>query len=243
MILAKVLFLIQAYSLWIYGAGFLAVLLSLRELRQAQKDKAETIFTLEKELATIRENRARTSLVLAIALLAMVTVVIFVVIPSQPMPLAQEPTPTSLLVIELPTSTPAPPTPTMTRIPTRPRPTPLPPTPTATATQRPQPPPCPQPGVQITSPTMNQVISGRVTILGTAQIDRFQFYKIEYGMGENPTQWHSIGEVNRTPVVNGVLGIWDTTGFPNGTFVLRLTVVDITGNFPPPCDVRVTIQQ
>lgn len=241
MILAKVLSLIQAYSLWIYGAGFLAALLSLRELRKAQKDKAETIFTLEKELATIRERRARTTLIFTITLLAIVTVVMFVVIPTQPLPRALESTPTSLLVIELPTSTPAPPTPTMTRIPTRPRPTLPPPTPTATATPQ-SPPPCPQPGVQITFPTMNQVISGRVTILGTAQIDRFQFYKLEYGMGEKPTQWHSIGEVNRTPVVNGVLGIWDTAGFPSGTFVLRLTVVDITGNFPPPCDVHVIIQ-
>jgi hypothetical protein len=241
MMLIKVLSLIKAYSLWIYIAGFLAALLSLRELRKAQKDKQETIFTLEKELASARENRARTSLILASALLVVLTLLMFIVIPAQPIPVAQEPTPTSLLVIELPTSTPAPPTPTMTRIPTRPRPTPLPPTPTATATPMP-PPPCPQPGVQITSPRMNQVISGQVTILGTAQIDRFQFYKLEYGIGENPAQWHSIGEINRTPVVNGVLGVWNTTGFPSGVFTLRLTVVDITGNFPPPCDVRVMIQ-
>lgn len=239
--LMKALSLIQAYSLWIYIAGFLAALFSLRELRKAQRDKKETIFTLEKELATVRENRARTSLILAIGLLAVLTLAMFVVIPTQPVPVAQEPTFTPLLVIELPTSTPAPPTPTMTRIPTRPRPTPLPPTPTATATILP-PPPCPQPGVQITSPAVNQVISGQVTILGTAQIDRFQFYKLEYGMGENPAQWHSIGEVNRTPVVNGVLGVWNTTGFPSGVFTLRLTVVDITGNFPPPCDVQVIIK-
>lgn len=241
MMLMKILSLIQAYSLWIYIAGFLAALFSLRELRKAQKDKKETIFTLEKELATVRENRARTSLILAAILLVSLTLVMFVVIPAQPIPVAQEPTSTPLLVIELPTSTPAPPTPTMTRIPTRPRPTPLPPTPTATSTS-PPPPPCPQPGVQITSPVMNQVISGQVTILGTAQIDRFQFYKLEYGMGENPAQWHSIGEVNRTPVVNGVLGVWNTTGFPSGVFTLRLTVVDITGNFPPPCDVLVIIK-
>lgn len=241
MILMRVLSLIQAYSLWIYAAGFLAALLSLRELRKAQKDKKETIFTLEKELASVRENRARTSLILTIVLLFALTIVMFAVIPAQPSPLAQKPTPTSLLVIELPTSTPAPPTPTMTRIPTRPRPTPLPPTPTATSTPLP-PPPCPQPGVQITSPVMNQIISGQVTILGTAKIDRFQFYKLEYGIGENPAQWHSIGEINRTPVVNGILGVWNTTGFPSGVFTLRLTVVDITGNFPPPCDVRVIIQ-
>ncbi len=65
---------------------------------------------------------------------------------------------------------------------------------------------------------------------------------MEYGLGEIPDQWHSIGSVNRTPVVNSMLVVWDTSGFPNGVAWLRLTVVDVSGNFPPPFEVRVTIQ-
>ena len=95
----------------------------------------------------------------------------------------------------------------------------------------------------MTYPTDRQVISGTVTIQGTATVENLQFYKIEYGLGESPEQWHSIGEIQPAAVVNGVLGVWDTTGFPAGVFTLRLTVVDITGNYPPPHDVRVTIQQ
>ena len=82
-----------------------------------------------------------------------------------------------------------------------------------------------------------------MTIRGTAQIDNFQFYKLEYGLGENPQQWNSIGDIHRSPVADGALGVWDTAGFPNGVFKLRLTVVEISGNFPPPLEVRVIIQQ
>jgi hypothetical protein len=242
MIFARILTLIKAYSLWLYAAGFLALLLSLHELRQAQKLRAATIFTLEKELAAVRERRGRTTFIVALSLLILLTVLIFVVLPAQPLPPVQEPSPTPPL-LELPTSTPVTPTPTRTRIPTRPRPTPLPPTATPGSTEPPPPPACAQPGIRITSPSMNQVVSGQVTIRGTAQMDQFQFYKLEYGLGENPQQWHSTGDVHRSPVVDNVLGTWDTAGFPNGVCKLRLTVVDVTGNFPPPCEVRVVIQQ
>ena len=43
---------------------------------------------------------------------------------------------------------------------------------------------------------------------------------------------HIASDVHRTAVVNGALDVWDTTGIPDGTYTLRLTVVDIRGNFP-----------
>lgn len=241
MILARIQSLIRAYAPYLYGAGFLALLLGWREIHQARRLKNETIFSLEKELAAARYRRGRNALFFVLAILALLTAFGYGIAPETPLPATPEPTAT-LLVIELPTPTPVTPTPTSTRIPTRPVPTPLPPTATPTATRRPTP-VCAQPGVCITAPTMNQVIAGQVTIRGTAQIDRFQFYKLEYGLGEDPQQWNSIGEVHRSPVVDGALGVWDTAGFPNGVFKLRLTVVDISGNFPPPHEVRVIIQQ
>ena len=134
MILARIQSLIRAYALYLYGAGLLALLLSWREIGQAQKLKAETIFSLEKELAAVRGRRGRTALVMVLAFLILLTVLAYVVVPSELLPPALEPTPT-LMVIELPTTTPVIPTPTRTRIPTRPRPTPLPPTATPTATR------------------------------------------------------------------------------------------------------------
>lgn len=241
MIFARIQSLIRAYALYLYGAGFLALLLSWREISQARKLQAETIFSLEKELAIVRYRRGRNALLFVLAVLVLLTVLAYGIVPAGSVPATPEPTPTRL-VIELPTPTLAIPTPTRTRIPTRPVPTAVPPTAVPTAT-RPPAPVCAQPGVCITAPTMNQVIAGQVTIRGTAQVDQFQFYKLEYGLGEDPQQWNSIGDVHRSPVVDGALGVWDTAGFPNSVFKLRLTVVDMSGNFPPPHEVRVIIQQ
>lgn len=236
----RILSFIHEYAVWLYGAGALALLFSLYELRAARRSSAATIFSLEREFAGRRENRARVLLATSVALLALLTVLRFAIVPSEPLPPVRAPTPTRL-VLEPPTLVPLTPTPTVTRIPTRPRPTPAPPTETPTPTAVP-PPPCARPDVCIAVPAPNQVISGTVAIQGTANIEAFQFYKIEYGMGEAPDQWNSIGDVQTTPVVNGTLAVWITAGFPESVYKLRLTVVDVSGNFPSPYEVRVIIR-
>jgi len=240
MTLPRVLAFIHAYTAWLYAAGLLVLVYSLYELREARKNRVETIFSLEKEFAAARERRAFVGLALGAIWLAGLTIVRFGVLPTQRRPPIAEPTPTRM-VIELPTTVPATPTLTPTRIPTRPRPTEGPPTPTPTSTPVP-PPPCPLPNVCITSPAANQTVSGQVSIRGTVQSDSFQFYKVEYGLGESPEAWNSIGDVQLSPVADGVLAVWDTSGFPNGVAHLRLTVVDVTGNFSAPFDVPVIVQ-
>ena len=89
---------------------------------------------------------------------------------------------------------------------------------------------------------MGAVVAGRVAVRGTALNDRFQFFKVEIGVGESPEAWHSIGTMSKSPVTSGLLEEFDTTAVPNGTYWLRLTVVDITGNYPAPCDVRIVVQ-
>ena len=238
--LVEILALINVYSPWLYAAGLLGLLYGLYELRAAQKNLGETIFTLEKEFAAKRATRARAILITVIVLLAALTLLRFGVAPLQSLPSVERPTPTRL-VLEPPTAVPVTPTPTSTAIPTRPRPTAAPPTETPAPTAVP-PPPCPRPDVCISSPAPNQVVSGQVTIRGTANIEAFQFYKVEYGQGESPLQWNSIGEVRRERVVDGILTTWNTAGFPQGPYILRLTVVDASGNFPAPFTVRVVIQ-
>lgn len=240
MIFAIVLAYVKTYYIWIAAAGLLALILCLREIREARRGRTQTIFSLERELARVRESRARVALVAVLAVLAVFSWLRFGVVPSRSLPPVREPTATQVLIL-LPSSTPAPPTPTRTRIPTRPRPTPLPPSETPTSTPLPLP-PCPLPGVCISSPAAGEAIKGQITIRGSAAVDAFQFYKLEYGMGETPQQWNSIGEVQRTPVVDGVLAVWNTSGFPAGVFKLRLTVVDASGNFPPPYEIRVIVQ-
>lgn len=89
---------------------------------------------------------------------------------------------------------------------------------------------------------MGAAVSGRVGVQGTATHSQFQFYKVELGGGEQPTTWGVLNDVHRAPVLGGVLEEFDTTSVPNGVHWLRLTVVDRTGNFPPPCEVRVIVQ-
>ncbi len=84
---------------------------------------------------------------------------------------------------------------------------------------------------------------GTVWIMGTASIENFQFYKVEIGWGEAPVEWFSIDDVHRRPVVNDVLEVWNSGAFPEGIYQLRLTVVDNTGNYPLPCQVRVVIDR
>ena len=101
-------------------------------------------------------------------------------------------------------------------------------------------------GVAITSPRdSGDPVRGKVSINGSASIANFQFYKVEFAAGNNPadTSFHNMAaDVHRSAVTNGLLEVWDTTGLPDGPYTLRLTAVDIRGNFPcPPIVVRSVI--
>lgn len=98
---------------------------------------------------------------------------------------------------------------------------------------------------KITFPRQAETLDGPGTfsIQGTASIDDFQFYKLELGVGKAPIDFFSIDEIQTTPVVNGILlRDWNTGALPEGMYTLRLTVVDNSGQFPPPCDVIVYIR-
>jgi len=182
------------------------------------------------------------------------------------------PTSTATPVPVAPTPTPVPPTAAPTEAPPTPRPlaptaTPVPadeeeaePTPAAEeeateeaaeeeATEEPAeavapPAACADPRSVIFSPGANAVISGTVEIFGTAQHENFQYYKLEYAQGVDvdPTaEFAFLTDVTQS-VVEGLLATVDTTVLDNGPYTLRLTVVDRTGNFPPPCTVTVQVE-
>jgi serine/threonine protein kinase len=158
-----------------------------------------------------------------------------------------------------PTSTPAPTPVHATNTPTQPYRTPTPtsrPRATATPTRRlvtptatmapavppTLPPACPHVDARITSPGVNAVLKGVVQIRGTANICDFQFYKVEFGASDKPWTWVVIGDdVVRKRVVDDVLVTWDTSKVQPGVYTLQLTVVDITGNYPSPCRVKVSV--
>jgi hypothetical protein len=44
-------------------------------------------------------------------------------------------------------------------------------------------------------------------------------------------QWIMVGTIHETQVANGLLETWNTTSVPDGTYSIRLRVVDKTGNY------------
>ncbi len=161
--------------------------------------------------------------------------------PEPPTPTPMPPTPTP----EPPTPTPVPPTPTWTpTLPPLPTPTPV---PVVEQPPTPAPPPvvapaCPDPRAVITAPGVNQVVSGQVPITGRAVHENFQFYKLEFAPGPEAQEGFAYFDGGSIPVENGLLGTFNSPAVPNGVYTIRLTVVDLSGNFPPPCQVTVTVQ-
>ena len=88
-------------------------------------------------------------------------------------------------------------------------------------------------------PRPGSILSGPVQPLGTAYVDNFWYYKWEYRK-DGLDNWHYITGEDEA-VVDGRLGVFDTRTVPDGTYFLRLVVVDRTGNYPPPCEFRVNI--
>jgi len=206
----------------------------------AHREKGRAIFTLEKEAAASTRLR---SIGMAFALLILGGAIYFTAIylePNLDLETETEVTPTVLLQ-PTPTPTTGPPTATPPPRPTRtPRPTP---TPETTPTPTPAPvvlPHCPKPPARLTNPTVNAILKGPVEIMGSANIDNFDFYKFEQRHA-GASEWstlHIFGE----PVADGFLGIWDTSALPAGTYAFRLVVVDKTGNYPEPCEVNVIME-
>ncbi len=238
--------IVAGYAVWIYLACALAAAWYLRVVYLARKERRATWFPLEKEAAFQRVyTAAMASVVIAFVLAGTYFVanrLIEIVPEPAGAPILGTPTPVLLATPTptappTPTPTPQPPTPTPTR--RQPTPTPPPPpTPTPSTTS----PQCPDPRAVITSPGVGAVLSGPTEIVGTAQHENFQFYKLEFGIGNNPQQWSYFGG-QETPVVNGVLGMFDASALPNGTYTIRVVVVDKTGNYPPPCQVTVIVQR
>ena len=80
-----------------------------------------------------------------------------------------------------------------------------------------------------------------VTIKGNATHENFSFYKLEYGAGSNPNTW-SWFFGSQWPVWQGTLGALNAGVLPSGTYTIRVTVVDKTSNYPPPCQVTVVVR-
>ncbi len=77
----------------------------------------------------------------------------------------------------------------------------------------------------IREPLGGEAIAGVVTIEGSASHPSFVSYDLSFSYLDNPTgTWFKIGDAVHTPVSDGRLGLWDTTGITDGFYTLRLRV-------------------
>jgi hypothetical protein len=85
----------------------------------------------------------------------------------------------------------------------------------------------------ITSPRDRAAVRGLVPVEGSATHPQFQKYELHFGPEPNPAaQWTPIaGSPFTVPVVQGRLGLWDTTIISDGLYSLRLRVVRVDGNY------------
>jgi LysM repeat protein len=108
------------------------------------------------------------------------------------------------------------------------------------------------PMISITSPLVNDTVDpNSVAIHGSANLPPefdpgskgFFYYKVELGVGERPIFWNVIGSLHYNTLSNGTLETWNTSALANGVYVVRLIAVSTSGQFPPPCHVRVVINR
>jgi len=237
--------ILKSYAIWLYALFAIIAVFALRSALRARGEIRQSIFSLEKEFARNRVYRGAAVAALMVLLAGALFAATHYSKPAPPPTVEATPTATRLLRA---TPTLAPeeitpsPTPTNTRArPTRqPVPTTAPVTPTPTAPPV-TPPVCPTSGVVLYSPSNGALLTGVTQLTGTADIEAFWYYKIEIGVGNNPSDWTVIGELHYGPVRDGLLGTVDANAFPPGEYTLRLVVVNNSGNFPEPCAVHITL--
>ncbi len=93
--------------------------------------------------------------------------------------------------------------------------------------------------IMITSPKPGDIIKGLVTLVGTANIPNFGFYKYEFSPFGTDV-WYTI-QADREVKEDIELGKWETSEISPGDYNLRLVVIDNQGSALPPCVVPVRI--
>jgi hypothetical protein len=248
-------FVIQAvatYAPWIYAACGLIAMYQLYRIWLVRGERRQAVFSLERQKAV--SDLYRIFYVALLLVMVMGATYFFsntLATAVEPLVVeALQPTP-ELPFMPTPTNTPLPstPTPTITPtlVPTLVEPTAeneseLEPTPASTPQPVIQAPFCPDNRSLLLRPGNNEVVRGNVTVVGTATHEQFQYYKIEYAPGANADANYGYLAGGNSPVINGVLGSFDTNVLGNGTWTLQLIVVDRTGNFPDPCRVTIVVQ-
>ena len=88
------------------------------------------------------------------------------------------------------------------------------------------------PPIAITSPALDSIISGEVTITGTTDVLGFTSSQLDFSYASNPRSpdalsgadtWFAL-QTSSQPVVDSPLATWNTTLISDGDYILRLRV-------------------
>jgi 1A family penicillin-binding protein len=95
----------------------------------------------------------------------------------------------------------------------------------------------------ITSPGASDhlVVGQTLQVVGSAYIDDFTSYTLDFGTGDNPSAWTPITDQRTQAVDQALLGVWNTTGLSPGRYRLRLRAVDSFGNAQESAPLVVTL--
>ena len=83
------------------------------------------------------------------------------------------------------------------------------------------------PVVQITSPLFGDLVTSLTQVTGTVTDANLEFYRVEYAP-VSTNQFVTFAE-GTSPVVNGVLGTFDSTLLDNGEYTIRVMAQDVNG--------------
>jgi len=247
--MADVILWLSDYQLWLY-LGLLGLFVwQAWAVWHAHNLTRYTVFNIEREKFAAQRTRALTLSFLIISLLMALLLSNVFVAPNLTELIGVPPTPTAIQ----PTDTPAPTITPQLVLPGLETATPeIVSGPTSTRTPVPAGGSgCQFPAATILSPIPGAILAGKVEVRGTANTENFAFYVIE--VSTLGTNWLSVitspkvtpvpsGAEFSLPVVDGVLGVWDTSLQQPGDYALRLTVYDSAGNSPLPCTIPITIQ-
>jgi hypothetical protein len=100
---------------------------------------------------------------------------------------------------------------------------------------------CPRESAWLHIPGNGQLLYEATTVIGTASISDFAFYRFEIKPDAPGAEFAPIGGDNTVPVVEGPLGEILPFNFANGSYRFRLVVFDHTNMLRALCEITINI--
>lgn len=91
--------------------------------------------------------------------------------------------------------------------------------------------PQPPAAVRIYSPWIDQGFQGGpIPITGSAWTPSLQSYSLEWGLGDNPDDWHAIGQPQHRRLLDGLLATWEEPPAVDSSYTIRLRTQNRNGS-------------